>query len=147
SAGFTPSEGARATRWLDGVIVDGAEVLAGYLHPELGRFPAVTTRASGAGRITYVGTVPNPALAADLMRWVSPDTIASPWLATASANVTVASGTTPDGTRTSFISNWSSERGSIAAPHGVLDATGGERFAAGHEFSLEPWASLVLVDE
>ncbi len=45
---------------------DGAEVLARYVHPHLGRWAAVTTRESGAGRITVVGTVPDQQLAESL---------------------------------------------------------------------------------
>ena len=39
-------------------------------------FPAVTTNAHGSGRITVVGTVPSPALAADLVRWAVPSPVA-----------------------------------------------------------------------
>ena len=81
-----PAAGGRAERrvralagrggpdWVDGLIGEGAKVLA--------RLP--TTRTSGgsrpwsppttvSGRITTVGTLPNPALAADLARWLVPD--------------------------------------------------------------------------
>lgn len=136
---------AAATKWLDLLHSDGADVLVGYDHPEFGPFAAVTTRASGAGRITYVGTLPNPALAADLLRWAVPKPMAANW--TRSRTVTVASGVTAAGTRTWFVSNWSSTAATVTAPAAVCSAIDGERFAAGHEFSLEPWASLVLVDE
>ncbi|HOB81173.1 MAG TPA: beta-galactosidase trimerization domain-containing protein, partial [Ornithinibacter sp.] len=49
-----------------------ADVLARYVHPQLGRFPAVTTRAHGLGRVTYVGTVPDRTLGADLVRHLVP---------------------------------------------------------------------------
>ena len=45
-----------ATLWADGLISDGADVLARYRHPRFSDFPAVTTNAHGAGRITVVGT-------------------------------------------------------------------------------------------
>ena len=59
---FTLSAGAAATRWVDGLIVDGGEVLVGYQHPHFGRFPAVVSQGHGEGRITTVGTVPGPRL-------------------------------------------------------------------------------------
>jgi beta-galactosidase len=143
--GFAASEAARATRWLDSLQLDGAETVLGYDHPEFGRFPAITTRAVGSGRMSYVGTVPNPALAADIARWLVAEPIAAGW--SRDAAVTVASGRGASGARVWFISNWSSEAATVTAPHAVASAVAGETFAAHHTFSLEPWASLVLVDE
>ncbi|MEO7720411.1 MAG: beta-galactosidase [Pseudolysinimonas sp.] len=142
---FATSDGARATRWLDSLELDGAETILGYDHPEFGRFPAITTRVVGAGRISYVGTVPNPALAADIARWLVAEPIAAEW--SREASVTVASGTAAAGVRLWFISNWSSDVATVTAPHAVTSAVTAETFAAHHTFSLEPWASLVLVDE
>lgn len=71
--GAGPGEGladAHATGWVDGLQVQDAEVLAEYDHPHFGRWPAVTTRAHDAGRITTVGTVPDPALARAILDWV-----------------------------------------------------------------------------
>ncbi|MDQ0957349.1 hypothetical protein QFZ66_001227 [Streptomyces sp. B4I13] len=45
-------EGATATRWADGLTVDDAEVLVEYNHRHFGRWPAVTTRRHGRGRVT-----------------------------------------------------------------------------------------------
>ncbi|WP_308311401.1 beta-galactosidase trimerization domain-containing protein [Streptomyces sp. D2-8] len=53
--------GAHALHWADGLRPQGAETLAAYAHPHFGRWPAVTTHRHGAGRVTYVGTVPDPA--------------------------------------------------------------------------------------
>jgi len=64
-----------------------------------------------------------------------------------SETVTVASGTTADGRRVWFISNWSSSPATAIAPRPVTPITGGDTVPAGTLFSLEPWASLVLVDE
>ena len=52
---------------------------ARYRHREFGRFAAITTRQHGDGRITVLGTVPNPALGAELMRWAVPEPIAAGW--------------------------------------------------------------------
>ena len=145
TAAFAASAGAGATRWLDLLRPDGAEAVLGYDHPEFGRFPAITTRAVGAGRISYVGTVPNPVLAADIAQWLVAEPIAAGWIR--SATVTVASGRAAAGRRLWFIGNWSSEAATVTAPHAVTDAVSGELIAAHHTFSLEPWASLVLVDE
>jgi beta-galactosidase len=142
---FATSESARATRWVDGLVLEGADQLVGYEHPYLGRFPAMTTLRAGDGRITYVGTVPNPAFASDIVRWLVPSPIASKWTADASSNVTVASGTTAHG-RFWFISNWSSDSSTITVPHDVFDLDGGSH-GAGSTIALDPWACLVVADE
>ena len=89
--------------------------------------------------------MPLPVLAADIAQWLVAEPIAAGWIR--SATVTVASGRAAAGRRLWFISNWSSEAATVTAPHAVTDAVSGELIAAHHTFSLEPWASLVLVDE
>jgi beta-galactosidase len=42
--------GAVATRWVEGLAVEDADVLAEYDHPHFGRWPAVTTRRHGGHR-------------------------------------------------------------------------------------------------
>ncbi len=59
----------------EGLDLDGAEALATYTHPHLGRWAAVTTRPVGAGRITVIGTVPDQELAAALVRWLVPSPV------------------------------------------------------------------------
>jgi beta-galactosidase len=130
---------AAGTRWADGLQVDGAEVLATYEHPHFGRWPAVTTRAHGSGRITYVGTVPNVPLAVALFRWIAP----SPW-PDLPASVTVTSATAADGRRLRFVHNWSWDSVSVdlpAAVHDVLADT-----SVSDKLDLGPWDVRVLVE-
>ncbi|WP_108250061.1 beta-galactosidase [Planctomonas deserti] len=138
------SAGARGTAWADGLEADGATVLAAYDHPEFGRFAAITSRGSGAGRITTVGTVPNPVLSEDLARWLAPDPIASGWQQPAS--VTVLSGRA-GATRAWFVHNWSSHPASVVAPATVRDLVTGAEHAPGTTLSLEPWTCLVLAEQ
>ena len=63
---------AQATDWIDGLISDGAKVIVGYDDRHFGQFPAVVSTEYGRGRITTVGTLPNAALAGDLIRWLAP---------------------------------------------------------------------------
>jgi len=65
-------ESARALHWADGLTVTDAEPLVTYDHPHFGRWPAVTTRRHGTGRVTYVGTVPGRDLARELAAWLAP---------------------------------------------------------------------------
>ena len=67
-----------ATTLAEGLVLDGADVLATYDHPHLGTWAAVTTRAYGAGRVTVVGTVPDLTLARSLAHWLVPTTVTRP---------------------------------------------------------------------
>ncbi|MDX2546595.1 beta-galactosidase, partial [Streptomyces sp. WI04-05B] len=75
---FRLPDSATASHWVDGLTVTDAEPLVTYDHPHFGRWPAVTTRRHGAGRVTYVGTVPGRDLARELASWLTP-TARSVW--------------------------------------------------------------------
>src|SRR5690606_37154662 len=99
---------AAATDWADGLTLmdtDPGNALAHYEHPHLGRWPAVTSKVSGDGRITVVGTVPNQALARTIAGWLVPRPVAG-W-ADLPDTFTVSSSTAADGTRIYFVHNWS----------------------------------------
>ncbi len=146
ASGELPLAGAaHATLWADGLTPADATVLAEYEHPDLGRFPAIVTRAVGAGRITTVGTVPDPALAAALASWLVPEPVASALVATDSPAVTVASGTTAAGERVAFVSNWSGATAHVTTVRPVVDAVSGETLGSHTDLSLEPWTARVLV--
>jgi beta-galactosidase len=141
--GLDLPSGAAATRWADGLHADGAQVLAGYAHPHFRQFAAVTTRAHGAGRITQVGTVPNPALAAALMAWaVDAET---PWRRVTPTQ-TVTSATNRHGEKVRFVHNWSWEPSVFPLPTAVVDAVDGSELAAGTPLELGAWDVRVLVD-
>ena len=138
---------AAATRWIDGLYPaeqDGAEVLARYVHPHFGRWPAVTSRAHHAGRVTYLGTVPDPALAAAVLDWCAA-ALPRTWRR-ASPSQTVTGATAADGTRLRFVHNWSWEPGALRVPCAVRDVLGGAELPAGAELTLGPWDVRVLAE-
>jgi beta-galactosidase len=137
---------AAARLWADGLISDGADVLARYEHRRFGDFPAVTTNAHGDGRITMVGTVPSPAFAADLVRWTVPAPIADRLAPGRALPVTVSSGSLPDGRRAWFVFNWSWNPTAITLDRDVADAVTSAAHAAGTELPLEAWSTLTLLD-
>jgi beta-galactosidase len=141
------SDNAVATRWADGLIAGQADVLARYRHPRFSDFAAVTTNPHGEGRITVVGTVPSPPLAADLVRWLVPAPIAAELASDPAAAVTISSGTLPDGGRAWFAFNWSGEPTSVTLARAATDAITADRHAAGTELSLAAWSTLTLIDE
>jgi len=140
------SDGAAATLWADGLIADGAEVLARYVHPRFSDFPAVTTNSHGEGRITVVGSVPSPALAADLVRWAVPEPLGDGLARDRAPAVTIASGTLPDGRYAWFVFNWSWDETTVTLARPVLDAITDDRHPADTELPLAAWSTLTLID-
>ena len=140
---FRLPEGATATRWADGLTVADAEPLVEYDHPHFGRWPAVTTRRHGAGRVTYVGTVPGRDLARTLAEWLAP--AARHGWRDLPATVTATTGTAPDGRRVHILHNWSWEPASVSAPVALTDVLDGTPLAAGTALDLGPWDVRVLV--
>jgi beta-galactosidase len=144
-ATFPVPVGAAATRWVDGLHPDGATVLAAYRHPHFGRWPAITTRAAGEGRITHVGTVPNIPLAEAVLRWAGAGrTSAWPGLP---ASVTCTGATTPDGRRLRFLHNWSWQSTVVAVPVDCRDVLTDKHLPAGHDIEMTGWDVHVLVEQ
>jgi beta-galactosidase len=125
-----------ATGWADGLVAEGADVLATYEHPHFGEFPAITTREYGAGRITYVGTVPDRALARSLAEWLSLP--ADPWRRSDAVRVTAARG---DGRTLRFVHNWSWDPATFTPPSPVRDVLSGEAVGS---LELGPWDVRIL---
>jgi beta-galactosidase len=140
------SPDAAGLLWSDGLIADGADIVAEYDHPILGRFPTITTRACASGRITCVGTIPNPALAKDLALWLAPSPTAGHWPANPSGRITVQTGTTTRG-RIHFVFNWSGDNVTTTVPTTLRDLETGELLSAGRQLTLEPRASHAFIEE
>jgi beta-galactosidase len=140
---LTLSPDATATHWVDGLTVVDAEVLAAYDHPHFGRWPAVTTRRHGAGRVTTVGTVPGRDLARALAAWMTPAS-RSAWRDLPDS-VTATTGTSADGRRVHIVHNWSWEPASVPAPVDLSDALTGAPVLAGSVLELGAWDVRVLV--
>jgi beta-galactosidase len=135
---------AAATRWVDGLNPTDCDVLAHYDHPHFGRWPTVTTRAHGAGRITCVGTVPNPDLARALCTWLVPDP-RSGWRDLPDS-VTATTAAAPDGRRVHIVHNWSWDRVGVTAPVDLHDVLADRPQPEQEQFPLEPWDVRVFVE-
>jgi beta-galactosidase len=134
---------ATATQWADGLTVDDADVLAAYDHPHFGRWPAITTRRHGAGRVTTVGTVPGRGAARALAAWLAP-AARNAWQ-DLPETVTATTGTAPDGRRVHIVHNWSWEPASVPAPVELSDALDSASLPAGAALELGPWDVRVFV--
>jgi beta-galactosidase len=139
---LTVPAGAQATGWIDGLSVDGADVLAEYQHPHFGRWPAITTHRHGAGRVTYVGTVPDPALAAAVFEWALPvpDRVWRPQ----QDSQTVTGASARDGSQLRFVHNWSFGPSAYRVPVAVEDVSSGERLPGGTVLVLAAWDVRIL---
>lgn len=134
-----------AHAWADGLIPDDAEVLAGYDHPHLGQFAAITTRAHGAGRVTTVGTVPDRTLARRLAGWLARTSLpADPWRDARPPSVTVHTALTARDRRLRVVHNWSWQPTTVPLPVDVTDLLTGARSVAGDPLGLGPWDVHVL---
>ncbi len=143
SDGFDVSASAQATDWVDGLISEGAKVILGYDHPHFGQFPAVVTTNHVRGQITTVGTLPNPALAADLSRWLVPESRQA-W-GKLPPSVTVHSATNGAGERIHVVHNWSWTPARIELPTPMTDLLTDPPDAI-DELSLGPWDVHVLAE-
>ena len=117
--GFDLSGAAQAMDWIDGLISDGAKVIATYDDRHFGQFPAIVSTDYGRGRITTVGTLPNPPLAADLLRWLAPAPREN-W-GNLPESVTVNSATNSDGRRIHVVHNWSWTPTRVPLPEQMSD--------------------------
>ncbi|WFR67075.1 beta-galactosidase trimerization domain-containing protein [Curtobacterium flaccumfaciens] len=142
--GFIVPEAATATRWADGLLVDDADVLVGYDHPHHGRFAAVTTRVHGAGRVTYVGTVPDPALAAAVVGWVAEQGSGTTAWRPQSDTQSVQSSVNRRGEAVHVVHNWSWTPSTYAVVVDAEDVIDGTAVDAGAVLELGPWDVRVL---
>ncbi|MGQ4358418.1 beta-galactosidase [Streptomyces sp. SAS_272] len=136
-------ETAAATRWIECLNATDAEVLAGYDHPHFGRWPAVTTRRHGTGRVTTVGTAPGRDLARALAEWLAPAP-SHAWR-DLPESVTATTGASPDGRRVHIVHNWSWEPAHATVPADLSDVLDGTSVPAGARLDLGPWDVRVLV--
>ncbi|WP_235472270.1 beta-galactosidase trimerization domain-containing protein, partial [Frigoribacterium sp. Leaf44] len=145
-APFVLEPGSAGTRWADVLHVEDATVVLRAAPTEIGADAMLTTRASGAGRVSYVATVPNPELSRSIARWLVPATAASAWAAT--ETVTVTTGSRAGAPGLAFVSNWSAHEGTVTTPSAVRDLETREVVAAGTTLTLAPRAAHVyeLVD-
>jgi beta-galactosidase len=136
---------AHATRWIDGLTLQGAEWLASYQHPHFGRWPAITTHSHGAGRVTMVGTVPNRDLARALFTNLVPRPV-SGW-ESLPPSVTAATAVTRDGRRLHVLHNWSWDAADVTAPADLQGVGSQPAYLAGARIRLDSRDVQVFVEE
>jgi beta-galactosidase len=138
--------GGLATGWADGIVPTTASALAWYDHPHFGRWPAITTNVHEAGRVTYVGTLPDAGLARWLGGWMaSVSGVGDEWRQR-DQRVTTHGARMGNGRRVRFVFNWSWEPSVAITPVAVDDLLGGMHVDARARVQLQPWDVRVLVE-
>lgn len=143
--GWDLTADAAATHWVDMLLTEGATPQVTYVHPHFGDYPAVVTHDHGDGRITTVGTVPNPAMAASLTRWLAPASETSSWAGLAES-VTVSSATNRGGERVHIVHNWSWEPQKVTLPTAMEDMVGDGDAKPLASIDLTAWDVRILVE-
>ena len=138
--------GGHATRWVEGLRVDNAEVLLRYRHPHFGRFAAATTKRHGSGRVTTIGTLPDLSTTEALMAWLAriDRPVGDLWVRQ-SPSQTVTAATNGSGESLRFVHNWSWEPSDFILPGDVTDAVTGQTTPSGDIVRLSPWDVRVFV--
>ena len=107
-------DGAQGERWIECLMPKcAADALAVFVHPHFSQFAAVTSHASGAGRVTTVATVPNLTLARAILEWAAGDD--DPWRRLNDGTVTVTSAKV-DGGHLRVLHNWSWDPVAVKLP-------------------------------
>jgi beta-galactosidase len=148
-AGPVPVTGlaGSATAWADCLVPDAATTLARYEHPHLREYAAVTTNRHGAGRVTYVGTVPDRVLSRVVAEWVAATSVKPDrWRQPPDSSVRSTSAVAADGSVLRFVHNWSWTPAELSLPHAAADLLSGGEFAAGDTIPLGSWDVRVLVE-
>ena len=146
-AGFALPLDAAATAWADGLEIEDAEPLVWYDHPHFGRFPAVVSHAHGAGRVTYVGCLPNAEFGESIAEWVLGQAGVEPVVPNLPASVRATTARAKSGQRLWFLTNWSCEPAIVPAlPVGGRELFTGESVTAGGQISLGAWDVKIVVE-
>jgi beta-galactosidase len=136
-----------ATAWADCLVPEAATSLAGYEHPHLEEYAAVTTNQHGAGRVTYVGTVPDRALSRAIAGWLASISLDSdPWRQAPESSVRCTAAATADGSVLRFVHNWSWTPAGLTVPREAADLLSGGELATGNTVQLGAWDVRVLVE-
>ena len=141
---FTVPADATGTRWVDGLTLNGAKAIAHYRHPHFGRWPAITSRAVGAGRVTVVGTVPNVALGKALFEFLVPAPVHG-W-SNLPPSVTVSTGRARSGQRLHAVHNWSWDSAFVTVPLDVSSMPSGSTLRRGDRLELGSWDVALVVE-
>jgi beta-galactosidase len=126
-AGELQGAGGAGKAWADILVAEGAEVMARYAADYYAGEPAITAHRHGQGLAVYLGTVPDAALAGQLLAWLSQAAgLLSPIQAPAGVEVTER---VSERGRFLFLLNGTQEEQTVDLSAGGLELLSGETVA------------------
>jgi beta-galactosidase len=142
---FKAGEGNRVSVWAEHLVPETCRALAGYDHPVLGAFPAITRNSYGKGALTYEGTY----LADALQEKVVADCLAAAGVpltdAALPAGVKSKHGVLADGASVHAYFNFSgAAREFLYAGGSGRDLLTGAAVAGTRKVALAPWDCLIV---
>jgi beta-galactosidase len=106
----------------------------------------VTTHSTGSGRVTYVGTLPDPALGRAVAAWVLRTSGRATGWPGLPDHVTHTSATSADGRRLHFLNNWSWRSTEVPAMTNVCDVLSDAEFVTSGYIHMDSWEAMVLLE-
>lgn len=135
----------KARAFMELVISEGAEVLAKYDHYNWKEYAAITKNTYGKGTATYIGTMTDTEVLANVFRGVMTD--ADVDLSEENAGVIIHKGTNDYGRMVRYYLNYSPEEKTVAYRYGdAVDVITDEPVAADSRITVAPW-SVRIVEE
>jgi beta-galactosidase len=130
------------------LIPERAGTLAGYDHPFLADYPAVTTHRHAKGRLTMLGCFPDRTLSDALARWVAAESLpVDPWGAAVGPTQSHLACRTAEGCSLHLIHNWSWQPSRYVLPASVTLLGADTSFSSGQPIELGAWDVQILLEE
>lgn len=136
----------KAQKFMELLIPHGAEVLASYDHYNWKEYAAVTKNHYGKGTATYVGTMADEEVLANIFRGVLADAGVS--LAEDGSGIIMHQGTNDYGKTVRYYLNYSAEEKTVPYRYGdAVDVIADETVAALSEITVGAWDVRILEEQ
>jgi beta-galactosidase len=139
--------GGHAQWYAHCLIPEGAETIAGYDHPFLADYAAVTTHQHGKGQVTVLGCFADRMLSGALARWVATESLpADPWRVALRATQSHVACRTADGRTLHLIHNWSWQPSRYVLPASVTALGADTTLSSDQPIELGAWDVQILLE-
>ncbi|MCU1494724.1 MAG: bga11 [Acidimicrobiaceae bacterium] len=137
---------AAGLAWADGLVTEGATALASYDDPHFRQFAAATVQSFGAGRVTYIGTLPSASFGRWLAEGVLRSVVGTHLWSDLPFSVRANSARARSGARLWFLGNWSWSPAEVVVPATVEDLGARRTVGAGEVVRLGAWDLRLLLE-
>lgn len=145
---FGAGDQNKVDSWAEFLQLDGAQALAWYDDPHLGRWPAITRNAYGAGSLTYEGTLLSDRLQYAVVRDVLMRTGILAALPPVPSDVRRRTAIGGDGRPLHFLLNYSSQPRTVPYDRrDGVDLLSGRRLRSGASVTIPPWDLAIIKED